>query len=220
MGFNASEFALYGPEVRGFSTNGQGKLVAPRGDGDGSQPNRGENFGKTSASQVETAPALSDKYLTLLNEFISQERASVSAQQDFQREQNKNAMNFNARQSELNRVFQQQSAERAMQFSADESQKNRDWQKMMSDTAYTRVVQDLKNAGLNPILAYQNGSASTPSGSSASGFSSSGSAASGVTSDGAKADLSGLIGSILNYSVGVTNSAANLIKGIGSIIPF
>lgn len=38
------------------------------------------------------------------------------------------------------------------------------WQKMMSDSAHTREVQDLKNAGLNPILSAGGGGASTPSG--------------------------------------------------------
>lgn len=45
------------------------------------------------------------------------------------------------------------------------SRENRDWQQLMSNTAHLREVQDLKNAGLNPILSAGGGSgASTPSG--------------------------------------------------------
>lgn len=70
--------------------------------------------------------------------------------------------------------YQTQSAERAMQFSAEQAQLNRDWQERMSNTAYQRSVSDLKAAGLNPILAYTNGPASTPAGSSAQGVAQSG----------------------------------------------
>lgn len=53
-------------------------------------------------------------------------------------------------------------------FNANEAAKNRDWQAMMSNSAYQRSMADMQKAGLNPMLAFSQGGASSPAGSSAS----------------------------------------------------
>lgn len=54
-------------------------------------------------------------------------------------------------------------------FNAQQAGLNREWGTYMSSTAYQRAVPDMINAGLNPMLAYQQGGAAVPGGSSASG---------------------------------------------------
>ena len=68
------------------------------------------------------------------------------------------------RSADFNREMWQKQAD----FNADQAKINRDYQYMMASTQYQRAMQDMKKAGLNPILAYSQGGSGIPGGSTAS----------------------------------------------------
>lgn len=76
--------------------------------------------------------------------------------------------------------FQRDQSQAAMQFSGEQAQTSRDFSERMSNTAYQRATKDMMAAGLNPMLAYSQGGASTPAGAQGQGFAGGGTAGAGV----------------------------------------
>ncbi|UNI72429.1 MAG: DNA pilot protein [Chaetfec virus UA24_2285] len=112
------------------------------------------SFGSSSVSKSTSGNVSTPVGNTYRGPFSSIFNANGIAKEDWQRDE--------------------QHAYEAWLRSEKSAQNNREFQERMARNSYQYAVEDLKKAGLNPLLAVSQGGASTPSGSAGSSHSASG----------------------------------------------
>lgn len=104
-----------------------------------------------------------------VNDWLKQAYAYQGQESAMQQKYNSQSMlkqmGYNTLQAIMQGIYNHIENTTAMNYNSAEALANREWQERMSSTAYQRAVEDMKKAGLNPILAFANGGASTPGGS-------------------------------------------------------
>lgn len=176
------------------------------GGGGGTFGTSGSALGALDKAPNSASEALDSSRLGMLESLLKSLQTSAltaeanasDAANKLQRELMERQFAFNAAEARKNRLFQQNSAREAMAFSARQAASQ--WQ---------RAVKDMRQAGINPIYAFQNGGASA-----ASGVSASGSAASGGLASADKADFSSAKSADLTPLSLLFNGLASLFKGI------
>ncbi|QKI28904.1 VP2 [Kummerowia striata gokushovirus] len=169
-------------------------LFASRAQAEANSANR-----QQAAAQMAFQAGQTDLQMAFQREMVGRQEQynnfMVGNQQDFTRGTLADQMNF-----------QREMLGRQQQWNTDQIHSAREWDQYMQGTSYQRAMNDMRSAGLNPMLAYQQGGAGTGSislpgvspgsGGSASSSTPSISVPGGSRGEGARAHIESLGGAV------------------------
>lgn len=165
----------------------------------------GSNIGTTLSNNSSNSVSnnVSDEQaLDILNQVFSMDAKNVSERNQLQKDWFNDVMAYNSAEAQKNRDFQ-----------AEENRISRMLTTELSNTAYSRAIEDLKRNGINPYFAISKGlTASSPTFSGSSGSAASVSSPSPI----AQSDVIGGFTSVFNNLV--NNAFANKKLTVDSVV--
>ena len=149
----------------------------------------GDYMSARDANQETSARAIRAQNFSRESQILGQQFGAYETEKsrNFQDQQALRAMNFSGARADIGMRFAGDRADKSMAFSADQAKIQRDFQERMSSSAYQRAMDDMRKSGLNPILAYRQGGAGSPSGAMGQGAAPGGQGAAGSAGGGANA---------------------------------
>ena len=129
--------------------------------------NQSQSQGGGTSTSTSEGGTNDDQIMKYLDRFYNWQGGQNAFQSKTNRQNMLMQMGYNTLGAIQQGIYNHIEQNAAMSYNSAEALANREWQERMSSTAYQRAVEDMRKAGLNPILAYANGGASTPGGSGA-----------------------------------------------------